>query len=237
MKKIQVAAMGDLHMQEGIIGTYSQAFKELSRSADILVLCGDLTDNGFTKEAELLSEELNSCQIPVVGVLGNHDYTNDQQEEIKKILSQKMFVLGEQPYILEGVGFAGVKGFGGGFDNHITLPFGEQILKQFVYEAVNEALKLERVLSKLETEKKVVALHYSPIRQTVEGEAPEIYPLLGTSRLTEPIDNFGVSAVFHGHAHHGSPKGKTEKGVPVYNVSLPVLSRMKPSQNYLITEL
>lgn len=235
--KIRIAAIGDLHMQRNIVGTFRTTFGEISTTADILVLCGDLTNTGQIEEAKILAEELEFCKIPIVGVLGNHDYADDKPEEIKKILSSAMFILGDQPYIFKEVGFAGVKGFCGGFDNHVAMPFGEHILKQFVYESISEALKLEAVLAELETEKKVVVLHYSPIRQTIEGEPLEIYPLLGTSRLAEPIDAFGVNVVFHGHAHHGSPKGKTEKGIPVYNVSLPVLSRYKPPQSYILIEV
>lgn len=230
--------MGDLHIQEDSGESFRQIFKEVSKKADILLLCGDLTHTGLPKEAEVLSEQLSFCKIPIIGVLGNHDYTNNQHEEIKKILSaQHMFVLGNEPYIFKQVGFAGVKGFAGGFDNHLTAPFGEQILKQFVYEAISEAIKLEEALAKLETEKKVVVLHYSPIRQTVVGESLEIYPMLGTSRLIEPIENYNVSAVFHGHAHHGTPQGKTTGGIPVYNVAFPLLSKIQPHQPYMLIEV
>lgn len=237
MKKIRMAAMGDLHMQQDLIGVFRTVFDEISGQADILLLCGDLTDNGLTYEAQLLGEELSFCKIPIVGVLGNHDHTNNKQEEIKKILSPYMIILEDQSYTYNNIGFAGVKGFGGGFDNHLVLPFGEQILKQFVYEALNETTKLEEALTKLETDKKVVLLHYAPIRQTVEGESLEVYPLLGTSRLVEPIDNFKVSAVFHGHAHHGKLSAKTAHGVPVYNVSMPLLKKIQPNQLYIIVKI
>lgn len=232
-----MAAMGDLHMQQDSAGIFREIFAKISKQADILLLCGDLTDNGLIDEAQLLGEELSFCKIPVVGVLGNHDHTNNQQEEIKKILSPYMVMLEDQPYIYNNIGFAGVKGFGGGFDNHLVLPFGEKILKQFVYEALNETTKLEEALTKLETDRKVVLLHYAPIRQTVEGESLEVYSLLGTSRLVEPIDNFKVNAVFHGHAHHGKAYGKTAQGVPVYNVSMPVLKKIQPNQLYIIVRI
>lgn len=238
MTKIRLAAMADLHTQQENLGAFRKVFEEVSRKADILLLCGDLTSEGLTEEAKTLAEELRSCKVPVVGVLGNHDYERNQHEEIKKILSvEHVFILDSQPYVYQGIGFAGVKGFCGGFDKHLTHPFGEHVLKQFVYEAVNEAIKLEEALTKLETEKKIVLLHYSPIRQTVEGESLEVYPLLGTSRLLEPVENFGVSAVFHGHAHHGSPKGETPRGIPVYNVSYPLLSKIQPHQPYTVIEI
>lgn len=236
-EEIRIAAMGDLHMQQGYLGTYRQIFKQLSHQADILLLCGDLTDEGLSRQAEMLAEELEYCKIPVIGVLGNHDFANDQQEKIKSILSPRMFILSNHPYIYQGIGFAGTKGFAGGFDNHLVTPFGERILKQFVDEAVKEVIRLEEALTTLRTDKKIVVLHYSPISQTLKGEPLEIYPFLGTSRLVEPIDNFGVSAVFHGHAHYGTPRGQTNKGVPVYNVSLSVMSRLHPDQPYLIVKI
>lgn len=235
--KTRIAAMSDLHMQQGVSGIYKHHFEEISKKADILLLCGDLTDNGLLKEAELLAEELNSCKIQVIGILGNHDYTNNQDEEIKKMLSAKMFLLGEQPYTYQDIGFVGVKGFGGGFDKHLVTPLGENLFKQFVYEAVNETIKLEETLAKLETDKKIVILHYAPIRQTLEGEPLEVYPFLGTSRLIEPIENYHVSAVFHGHAHYGKIEGQTISGIPVYNVSFPLLLRNNPDQPFIVVEI
>lgn len=236
--KTRIAAMGDLHINTGSSGAFRQIFAEISKQADVLLLCGDLTQDGLLKEAEILVEELSFCKIPIAGILGNHDFSAGQQEEVKKILSNKqMHILDNRPYILKDVGIAGTKGFGGGFDKHLTAPYGEQILKQFVFEAVNEAIKLEEALANLETDKKIVVLHYSPIRQTIVGESPEIYPLLGTSRLAQPIDDFNVTAAFHGHAHHGSPEGKTNKGIPVYNVSFSLLSRLQPHQPYRIIEI
>ncbi len=237
MNKIRIAAIADLHTQPDSLNFFRQIFTEISKKADILLLCGDLTSDGLPKEAEVLTEELHFCKIPVLGILGNHDYTNNKQGEIRKLLSEKVHILDNQPFVFKGIGFAGTKGFGGGFDNHLAEPFGEQVLKQFVLEAVNEAIKLEEALTKLETEKKIILLHYSPIRQTVVGESLEVYPMLGTSRLIEPIENFNATAVFHGHAHHGSPEGKTNKGIPVYNVSLPLLSKLQPDQPYKIIEV
>lgn len=236
--KMRIAAMADLHVQENSYGFFREIFQEISKKADILLLCGDLTHEGRIKEAQVLGEELSFCTIPVLGILGNHDYTNDEDREIKKILSDHhLNILDTEPYLFKDVSFAGVKGFCGGFDKHVTAPFGEKILKEFVMEAVSEAMKLEQALRRMNTEKKIVMLHYSPIRETVVGEPPEIYNLLGTSRLNEPIDNFGANAVFHGHAHYGSPRGKTPKGIPVYNVSFSLLSRTAPYKPYIIIEV
>lgn len=224
-KKITIAALGDLHVKETTIASYRDLFKEISEKASVLVLCGDLTDYGLPNEAEILAEELTHLSIPVVGVLGNHDYQSNAHDEVKRILSKGMFVLENEPTVIGEVGFAGVKGFAGGFDNFSLGSWGEKEIKAFVQEAVNEALTLEVQLQKLETEKKVVALHYSPIRQTVVGEPEEIFPFLGSSRLVNPINWFGASVVFHGHAHRGTYEGKTQSNIPVYNCSKDVVQK------------
>lgn len=236
---IRIAAMGDLHVKEVSQKQYQELFKELSEKADILVLCGDLTDRGLVKEAEILAEDLAFLKIPAVGVLGNHDFESGKQEEVKKILTSAHLTIldGEPSFEFHGIGFSGVKGFCGGFGKYILSPFGEEAIKAFAHESVNEALKLENALIRLKTRKKVVLLHYSPIKETVEGEPEEIFPFLGSSRLSEPIDTFAVSAVFHGHADYGTPEGKTAKGIPVYNVALPLLKRLNPNQPYALIEV
>lgn len=235
--KIKVAAMADLHFQENSLGLLKTAFEDISKKADILLICGDLTEDGLVQEAKVLSEELASCKIPVLAVLGNHDYTHNLQEEIKNVLSPQIHFLENQPYVFKGIGFAGTKGFAGGFDSHLVTPYGEKILKDFVFESISEVMKLEKSLTKLDTKQKVVILHYVPIRQMLEGESLEVYSLLGTSRLSEPINSFNVSAVFHGHSHHGQTTGKTIKGIPVYNASFPLLSKLNPHQPYVIVEI
>jgi Icc-related predicted phosphoesterase len=232
--KVTIAAIGDLHMHHAIIGTYRDLFSEISEKADVLAICGDLTDHGYAEEAEMLIKELQSCKKPIVGVLGNHDFANGQQNEIIKIMSDSIFVLDEEPHEINGVGFAGVKGFGGGFDNHMLGSFGEETIRKFVYEAVDESLKLETALNKLETEKKVVIIHYAPIKDTVVGEPIEIYPFMGSSRLEDPIEAFNVSAVFHGHAHHGTIEGKTQKGIPVYNTCYLLCKKVNEKQPYVL---
>lgn len=236
-KKFRIAAMGDLHIKEMTIGHYRELFTEISEKADALVLCGDLTDLGLPNEAEILAEELSFCKIPVVGVLGNHDYEHGMEDEVKTILQTQMFILDEEPYVIGDVGFAGVKGFGGGFDHYVLSRWGEKIIKEFVNEAVNEALKLENQLSKLETKKKIVALHYSPIKDTIVGESEEIYTYLGCSRLANPINWYGATAVFHGHAHHGTYEGKTLSNIPVYNCSIPVMTKKNKKQPYALIEI
>jgi uncharacterized protein len=212
--KLRIAAMGDLHVHQNSGDGLQSVFEKISNNADVLALCGDLTHLGLPVEAERLANDLRSCRVPVVAVFGNHDYQSGQVEEVRKVLtSAKVTILDEtETFEMKGVGFAGVKGFCGGFDRHMLTPFGEESIKHWVTESVNESLKLEVALNNLRTEKTVVVLHYAPIAGTVIGEPPEIFPFLGSSRLAETIDHFDVDVVFHGHAHHGTHEGKTMKG-------------------------
>lgn len=220
---LTIAGLGDLHVVESATHPYRDLFAEISGEADVLALCGDLTNLGKVKEAEILAEDLQACKIPVVGVLGNHDLECGQSEEIVQILQQAgIRFLETEVFEIDGVGFAGVKGFAGGFGKHMLGAFGEWVIKQFVGETVNEAMRLENALHALTTERTVIVLHYAPITATLEGEPKDIFPFLGSSRLAETIDRFDVSAVLHGHAHHGSYSGKTQKGTPVYNCAHPV---------------
>ena len=223
--KLRVAAIGDLHVTEDSSAPYRELFAEVSANADVLVLCGDLTNFGKTGEAEILAEDIRACAIPVIGVLGNHDYECGQPEEVCRILHEAgMTVLDEQAVEIEGVGFAGVKGFLGGFGRGELAPFGEPIVKAFVDEAMNEARKLENGLRSLRTSRSVAVLHYSPTVETLEGEPQAIYQYLGSQRLADAIDRFDhVKAVVHGHAHHGTYEGRTPRGTPVYNVAQFVL--------------
>jgi Icc-related predicted phosphoesterase len=216
---LRLAAIGDLHVTETSEHRYREMFEEISDQADVLALCGDLTNFGKTREAEILAEDLRSCTIPVVGVLGNHDYECGQPEEVARILhGAGMTLLAEQAVEIRGVGFAGVKGFLGGFGRGELGAFGEAPIKAFVDAALDEARKLENALRSLKTERCLAVLHYSPVVDTVEGEPPEIFPFLGCSRLADAIDRFDhVSAVVHGHAHRGTHAGKTPRGTPVYN--------------------
>src|SRR5438309_8079351 len=224
-RPMRVAAIGDLHVQESDSAPYRELFNEISSQADVLVLCGDLTNFGKTREAEILADDIKSCTIPVLGVLGNHDYECGQPDKVSEILcAGGMKILDEQAVEIDGVGFAGVKGFLGGFGRGELAPFGEPIVKAFVDEAMNEARKLENGLRSLRTERSVAVLHYSPIEGTLEGEPAAILQYLGSQRLCEPIDRFDhVKAVVHGHAHHGTYEGRTPRGTPVYNVAQFVL--------------
>ena len=220
---VTFAAIGDLHVREERSPLVRELFAEISTKAEVLVLCGDLTDVGKPREAEVLADDLRACSIPVVGVLGNHDYESGEAEEVEKILKAAgVHLLNGHSYEANGVAFVGVKGFIGGFGRRMLASFGESIVKSFVAESVAEAMRLENAMRTVRNERAVVVLHYAPIVDTVEGEPLEIFPFLGCSRLGETIDRFKVSAVVHGHAHHGRYQGRTPRGTPVYNVSFPV---------------
>lgn len=218
--RLKIAAMGDLHVKENDGTSYKELFSEISQISDILVLTGDLTDLGKPREAEILAAELRSCSIPVVGVLGNHDYECGHVEEVTAIIKDAGVQLLEgQAVEIDGVGFAGVKGFAGGFGRYMLGSFGEPAIKAMVAESVEETMRLENALRQVRSERAMVVLHYAPILDTVAGEPQEIYPFLGSSRLAETIDRFPVKAVVHGHAHRGTYSGKTPGGAPVYNVA------------------
>jgi Icc-related predicted phosphoesterase len=198
----------------------------VSESADLLLLAGDLTDYGLPEEARVLVRELTAVRIPIVAVLGNHDFESDKSDEVRQILVDAgVTVLDGDACEVQGIGIAGARGFCGGFGRRALGLWGEPVTKQFVREAVGEALKLEAALARLRTTDRVALLHYSPIQQTVEGESPEIYPFLGSSRLEEPLTRYPVTLVVHGHAHSGQLQGQTKNGTPVYNVSMPLLAR------------
>jgi Icc-related predicted phosphoesterase len=229
---IRIAAVGDLHRGKGSASVLQSMFASLEDRADVLLLCGDLTDYGLPEEAQTLARDvLSAVKMPVLAVLGNHDHESGHAAEVIAILRDGgLTVLDGDACEVHGVGFAGTKGFGGGFGPRTLAPWGEESIKRFVHEAIDEALKLESALAKLGTSQRVVLLHYSPIEGTVQGEPREIFPFLGSSRLEEPLNRFAVTAVFHGHAHHGSPEGRTASGVPVYNVAMPLLKRLKPEE-------
>ncbi|MBC5775116.1 metallophosphoesterase [Pontibacter sp. KCTC 32443] len=241
-KKTRIAAIGDIHVRDTDKGKWTDFFKDVSADADVLLICGDLTDHGRASEAEILSQELRACSIPVVAVLGNHDYDHNENDAIRTVLAQAgVNMLDGDMIVLEGVGFAGVKGFGGGFNRAMLAMFGEPMMKQFVQEAVDESLKLDGALSRLETEHpdvpKIAVLHYAPIAATIEGEPEAIYPFLGSSRLAEPLERRQVLAAFHGHAHVGTLEGETAKGVKVFNVAKPLLQKLDKPIPYYVLEV
>ena len=232
MGTLRIGAIADIHYERDSCGEREELFTRISAETDVLVICGDLTSYGLKREAEVLAADLQAyVDVPLIVVLGNHDYEDGQAEAIREVIEEAgAFVLDGEAITVEGVGFAGVRGFGGGFDDWAVGAWGEDALKQFVQEGVSEAMKLEEALSRLQTERCVVLTHYAPIRETVEGESPEIFPFLGSSRLEEALEGFEVEVAFHGHAHVGAPAGHTSEDVPVYNVSLPVLEEAYPDR-------
>lgn len=237
---VRIAAVSDIHYNKNSQGALQPLFADITANADILVLAGDLTDFGLAEEAKVLAKDItSSLRIPVVAVLGNHDLEAGEEKAIVEILGDAgVRVLDGDTFEVHGVGFAGIRGFCGGFGRGALGAWGEPVIKAFVHEAVNEALKLEAALSRLKTEHRIAVIHYAPIRDTVEGEPLEIYAFLGSSRLEEPLSRFGVTAVFHGHAHRGAVQGQASTGIPVYNVCLPLLQASFPDRlPYRLIEL
>jgi Icc-related predicted phosphoesterase len=223
---LRIAAVADLHVKKTGQPGMQPLFAAASAEADVMLLCGDLTDYGLVEEAKILAKEIAaSLRIPAIGVLGNHDFESGRSDDVVKIMIDAgVTMLDGDACEIEGVGFAGIKGFGGGFGRRQLSAWGEDIIKKFVHEAIEEALKLEAALARLRTPQKIAVLHYAPIHATCEGEPAEINPFLGSSRLEEPIDRYRCTAVFHGHAHRGALEGRTKGNVPVYNVAMALLA-------------
>jgi Icc-related predicted phosphoesterase len=225
-RRIRIAAVGDVHFDGRSRGSLVPLFSDICRAADVMVLCGDLTTHGEPEQIRSLVGEMEGVTIPVVTVLGNHDYEAGAEEENTAILQDRgIHVLDGTNVVIEGVGFAGVKGFGGGFGRGMLGPFGEKLYKEFVQAAIDEALKLETALRTLDAETRVAVLHYAPIPETLVGEPEVIFPWLGSSRLLPPIETYRASVVFHGHAHTGFPEAATPAGIPVFNVAQSLLEK------------
>lgn len=239
--KVRVAAVGDLHCTRDSTGKIGAVLASANEAADVLLLCGDLTDYGTHDEVKILVRELQSVRVPMIAVLGNHDHESGKPEDVVSALEDAgIKVLDGGTTVVKGIGFAGIKGFSGGFGRGTLGHWGEAATKRFVQEAIDEELKLETALARIHmVPTKVVVMHYSPIRATVIGEPEEIHAFLGCSRLEEPLGRNAVDAVFHGHAHRGTLEGKTHaRGIPVYNVAWPLLRRMHPEgPAYRVVEL
>ncbi len=235
---MRIAATADIHARAGDSERLQALVRGAAQDADVLVLGGDLTDLGRLEQAEVILEAFDDCPIPVVATLGNHDHESGNAEEISRLLvASRVYLLDRSSVVIDGVGFSGVKGFGGGFDRTLINSFGEEIFKAFVTEGILESEALKNELRDLGTERRVAVLHYAPVRETVEGESPEIYAVLGTSRLGVALDEGAATVAFHGHAHAGSFRGKTPGGVPVFNVSLPVLEQEGFERPYHLVEI
>ncbi len=235
---MRVAATADLHFTAQRFSILQDQLNKVRDEADVFLLAGDLTNFGKADEMEPLLNAIVRLRIPTIAVLGNHDYESGQEGELMRMMTTAgIKVLDGSAYERDGVGFAGTKGFLGGFGRGVLTAFGEPEVKTFVRASIEEALKLERAMSQLRTPKRVVLLHYAPIVTTVEGEALEIYPFMGTSRLAEVIDRHGADLVIHGHAHNGKLEGRTTAGIPVYNVAITLLESQTPSTVYRVFDV
>jgi Icc-related predicted phosphoesterase len=235
---MRIAATADLHFSAQSYARLRDQFERVRNEADVLVVAGDLTNFGQPEEMESLLNVLVRLRLPTVVVLGNHDYESGKEAELARmVVSSGVKLLDGSGYERDGIGFAGTKGFVGGFGRGMLTAFGEREIKDFVRASVDEALKLERAMSQLRTAKRVVVLHYSPIAETVQGEAPEIFPFMGNSRLAEVVDRHGADLVVHGHAHHGRTDGRTTGGVAVHNVAISLLQAQQPSAVYRVFDV
>jgi Icc-related predicted phosphoesterase len=235
---MRIAATADLHFAPQSATVLRDQLDKVRDEADLLIVAGDLTNYGRPTEMEPLLNTFVRLRIPIVAVLGNHDYESEQTPELLRMMTAAgIKVLDGSAYERDGIGFAGTKGFVGGFGRGILTAFGEPEIKAFVRASIDEALKLERAMSQLRTSKRIVVLHYAPIAATIEGEAPEISPFLGTSRLAEVIDRHGADLVVHGHAHNGKLDGHTTGGIPVHNVAITLLQSQHPPIAYRVFDV
>jgi len=235
---MRIAATADLHYSPQSYDHIREPLAHVRDEADVLVIAGDLTNYGKPQEMHSLLNALVRLRLPIIAVLGNHDYESSCEEELMKMMTDEgIKVLNGSSYERDGVGFAGAKGFVGGFGRGLLTAFGEKEIKAFVQASLDETLKLERALSMIRTEKIVIVTHYAPICETVMGEPQEIWPYLGSSRLAEVIDRHGAKLALHGHAHHGKPDGKTSGGVPVHNVALSLLMQHNGGKPYKVFDV
>lgn len=235
---MRIAATADIHARIGDAERLRSIFQGAARDADVLIIGGDLTDLGRPEQAEVLLQALKGSPLPIVATLGNHDHEGGRACEISDVFMKAgVHLLNRSSIVIDGVGFSGVKGFCGGFDGNLANAFGEDLFKAWVNEGVEDAKALESELRSLETQRRVAVLHYAPVRATVEGEPPEIHAFLGTSHLARALDAGRATVAFHGHAHAGSFEGRTAGGVPVFNVSVPVLEHSGFEHPYHVFEI
>ncbi|HWC15806.1 MAG TPA: metallophosphoesterase, partial [Terriglobales bacterium] len=235
---MRIAALADLHFSPQSYDRIREPMTRVRDEADLLIIAGDITNLGKPEEMESMLASFMRLRIPIVAVLGNHDYESGKQAELAKMMvAEGVKLLDGSGYERDSIGFAGTKGFLGGFGRGVLTAFGEPEVKAFVQSAIDETLKLERALSMLRTEKRIVVTHYAPIAETVKGEPEQIYPYLGSGRLSEVIDRHQAILAVHGHAHHGNLEGKTTGGVPVYNVAMHLLMARTPPSPYRLFDV
>ncbi|WP_432115721.1 metallophosphoesterase family protein [Streptomyces sp. S1] len=228
---VRVAAVGDIHLSPDCRGLLRPSFETLPLCADVLLLAGDLTRHGTVSEAEVVADEVRDLGVPVVAVLGNHDYHSDQEADIARVLTDAGVAVleGDRTVLpVDGgrLGIAGTKGFCGGFAGRSAGEFGEREMKDFVRTTRRAAEGLHEALSDLsDCEARISLTHFSPVPDTLAGEPVEIYPFLGSYLLAEAIDGAGADLAVHGHAHLGTEHGMTAGGVRVRNVAQPVIGK------------
>jgi uncharacterized protein len=217
---MRIAAIGDLHCRVNYTDQMDEILDGIASIADVLVMAGDLTDTGLPEEAEALVAALEWLQIPKIGILGNHDHESGMAEEVRQVMEAGgVVILDSNVHEIGDTGFVGTKGFAGGFGSTMVQPFGEEALKAFIRTGIEESIALENAAAKLHCKHKMAILHYAPIKETLNGEPLELHSFLGSQRLGNALDRQQVDVIVHGHAHHGSPQGHTQTGIPVYNVS------------------
>lgn len=227
---IRIAAVGDVHMDKDVVGRYRPALERLPERADVLLLAGDLTRYGTVSEARCVADEFGDLGVPVIAVLGNHDYHCDQVSQVVRVLTDAGITVLEGTstvLTINGIrlGVAGAKGFGGGFAGRCASEFGEPEMKAFVHTTQSIADRLGQALREMECDVRVALTHYSPVPDTLAGEPLEIYPFLGSYLLGQAIDSAPTALAVHGHAHAGSERGMTPGGVHVRNVAHPVIKQ------------
>lgn len=221
---MRLAAVADIHLKAADHEKNVVAFSVANELADALVVAGDFTDHGLPEEMRAVLAVLENVKIPIVAVLGNHDHESGNQDELAGMLRVAgIHLLDGHCFEVDGVGFAGTKGFAGGFAPYELMPFGEYGIKTFVEVAEREAIKLDYGLEQLKTPVKIAITHYAPIRGTVVGEPEPIFPFLGSSRLQRALDKHKPALALHGHAHHGTFSAESKGGVRVCNVALHIL--------------
>jgi Icc-related predicted phosphoesterase len=219
---VRVAAIGDLHF--GDTDDPDRLAEELrccADDADILLIAGDLISHGRVEQAREVGRALAPIPIPKLAVLGDHDYEHGGPADVRGIVEQEagLRVLDCEFCVVEGngcrLGIAGVKGFGGGFRGASASDFGEPEMKAFIRHAIEVSRRLEQLLAELDADRKVALLHYSPVEATLAGERLELYLFLGSYFLCDAVERGGADLVLHGHAHLGSERGTTPKGIEV----------------------
>jgi Icc-related predicted phosphoesterase len=235
---MRLAAVADIHLAAENHERDVRQFSPVNDLADVLVIAGDFTNHGMPEEMRAVLGLVEQIRIPIIAVLGNHDHESGHQDELAGMLRLAgVYLLDGQCHEIDGVGFAGTKGFCGGFAPYELMPFGEQGIKTFVEVAEREAIKLDYALAQTQAQKKVAITHYAPIKETIVGEPEPIFPFLGSSRLERALETHRPVLALHGHAHKGTFSAETRSGIRVCNVALPLLRLREEEHPFAIFNL